>query len=614
MTLTRPFTALLGTFLTCFAVAQAQSELSAGDSTLPVLPTRIRIYSETEWYKTPGSGKEPEAILDGFDAEEHAPVEFQDLGTPGSASKSMLFSTVTGPFNTAGYYLADRYLLKSDSIRYWRTNKRFTELNYSMGAFRQQYIKVLHSQNILNNWNSGFYFHRGNVLDFLPNSNTYNGHFVFFSDFGTRRDRYHVFANALWNTVRNECNGGITDDSLFTNTTSHLQLKGLPVQLKDAAFRYREKSFHVGQQWLLKAPSDSLLSNWALRSSSTLSRGSYAYEDLSADSGFYSDYFYGTATDDSTSFSELRNRLAICRIPESSALEFSAWLDHQFFRFLQRQSESRSNVGLGARAALQKEKWDFYLEGIRIVNGTEKDNYSADIYLHFDVSPLHISLRGTSSVCAVPEVYRAMDSNHFRWNNSGFRSVETAAAAVEISLPEYSTALKILQQDISGFLYMDSTGNAAQSSRAVSSTCISLEKRFRWRNWLFANSINWQQNDENVVRLPEWSTFHGLYWERDLSQKGFRLQTGIEARYLASFNGDAFLPATGFFYLQNTYSAGEAIRVDVSARLQIKTAALFLRLENAGAGTVTPAYYLTPLLPQPGKVFRFGVRWRFFDQ
>ncbi|MFM2135210.1 MAG: hypothetical protein RL021_610, partial [Bacteroidota bacterium] len=107
---------------------------------------------------------------------------------------------------------------------------------------------------------------------------------------------------------------------------------------------------------------------------------------------------------------------------------------------------------------------------------------------------------------------------------------------------------------------------------------------------------------------------HSIWWEDDLYHNTFRIQTGVEARYVSPFLGDAFMPATGSFYLQDEFATGEFLRWDVFVRLQIKTAALYLRLENAGAGSITDPYYLTPYQPQPGRVFRFGVRWRFFDQ
>jgi hypothetical protein len=40
---------------------------------------------------------------------------------------------------------------------------------------------------------------------------------------------------------------------------------------------------------------------------------------------------------------------------------------------------------------------------------------------------------------------------------------------------------------------------------------------------------------------------------------------------------------------------------------------IYIKFENALDGLYGKSYFSTPHYPMPGRVFRFGLRWRFFD-
>jgi hypothetical protein len=81
-------------------------------------------------------------------------------------------------------------------------------------------------------------------------------------------------------------------------------------------------------------------------------------------------------------------------------------------------------------------------------------------------------------------------------------------------------------------------------------------------------------------------------------------------RYISSYYGDAFMPATGFFYLQQTTKSFGVPVFDIITDFKIKLATLFLTVENVKGDQVT----MTPKYPIASRVFRFGVRWYFLDQ
>src|SRR5207244_4129080 len=103
------------------------------------------------------------------------------LGTNGSASESQFFVLPEPIYTFTSIRSYDLQMLHSDSTKYYHTNKRFTELDYHQGNFKEQRIAILHSQNIKNNWNAGFDFDRQGVKDFMNYSDTFRSRFELYT-------------------------------------------------------------------------------------------------------------------------------------------------------------------------------------------------------------------------------------------------------------------------------------------------------------------------------------------------------------------------------------------------------------------------------------------------
>ncbi|MFM9051889.1 MAG: putative porin, partial [Bacteroidota bacterium] len=199
---------------------------SLPDSSQPVIPTRIISFTEYQWKADlPG-----EPWDTGFsELNEPDPVVQQGgqhLGVIGSAARNLFGPFKSSIFTWTGLTATEPWITRPENVKYYRTNKRLTRLDYHMGSFREQSIEAFHSQNIIRNWNAGLRFRRFNVKDFLPRSDPYYNRFLFFTDYESQDGRYHIFANAMWNSLRNQLNGGITYDTIFSGKeTSNIDLK-----------------------------------------------------------------------------------------------------------------------------------------------------------------------------------------------------------------------------------------------------------------------------------------------------------------------------------------------------------------------------------------------------
>ena len=91
------------------------------------------------------------------------------------------------------------------------------------------------------------------------------------------------------------------------------------------------------------------------------------------------------------------------------------------------------------------------------------------------------------------------------------------------------------------------------------------------------------------------------------------IQIGFDVHYTSSYYSNAYSPAASVFYTQDSKKAGGYTLVDFFVNFRIKSARMFIKLQNAGDNLVANHYFNTPGYPMPGMVFQFGINWRFFD-
>jgi hypothetical protein len=90
-------------------------------------------------------------------------------------------------------------------------------------------------------------------------------------------------------------------------------------------------------------------------------------------------------------------------------------------------------------------------------------------------------------------------------------------------------------------------------------------------------------------------------------------QLALDLFYNTPYYGDAWMPATQQFYLQNNTKTGNYLYADVALNFKIKRARLFLKLSHFDNGLMGYDYFTVPHYPMQNRAFKFGVSWLFFD-
>lgn len=114
--------------------------------------------------------------------------------------------------------------------------------------------------------------------------------------------------------------------------------------------------------------------------------------------------------------------------------------------------------------------------------------------------------------------------------------------------------------------------------------------------------------------VPLWTSKNSLYTDFLLFRRALRLQVGTDIRYHSPYYAPTYDPATGLFLHQSATLIGNYIWADLFLNLQVKRASIYLKAGHINAlWDASPNYFLLPHYPGTRFAFLWGLTWQFFD-
>jgi len=583
-----------------------------------------------------------DTALDGIEIENVAVrYHYNYLSNIGSAVSSQVFFSPNNIFTDLGFHSYDLYLFNADRIRYFKTNKAYSEINYHLGSGKDAQITVALSENISKNWNIGLDFNRSGSEGFLKNGITFHSNFELYSWLHSQNSRYNLLAHAFWNTTQNKVNGGVSSDSVYDNTpVSNLSLQGILINLADAENHFYDREFAARQFYDLGIKVEEKVNDTVtvkrfiptgrIEHSIRFESKSFTYLDINS-GDFYKNSYFSASTLDSLHFYDLRNRIAWSSVLNSRhytdslhAIYYSVAAEHQWISYEQTitpdldfKYATMQNVSVNGELTsfIAASRFFWKIKGNSIFAGENKGDYRNEATLHAPFGKFgYIDLSGQLLMRSPELIYERYFSNHFIWANN-FEKSTVKNVSAEYSYPKFKVSIGAEESIISNFIHLDSTATPIQETSGLRVTKFFLTKNFRFRKIHFNNSFIIQKvNNENELHLPSFITTQSLFFESFLYQGTLEMQIGVDFHFHTAYYSDAFMPATGLFYWQNIKKTGGYSLGDLFFNFRIKTARFFAKLENLTDDIVSKGYYLTPHYPMQGMTITFGINWRFFDQ
>jgi hypothetical protein len=167
---------------------------------------------------------------------------------------------------------------------------------------------------------------------------------------------------------------------------------------------------------------------------------------------------------------------------------------------------------------------------------------------------------------------------------------------------------------VSDWVYLDADMLPAQTDKDVSIMNGSLNyyKRF-YKFDVNLGGVYHYVSDPDIIIIPDIMATFSMYFVQDLFKKALRTQLGFDLYYTSVNTGNAYMPATRSFYLQDKKELPQLFIADAVFKFQVKTARFFLKYIHVNSLFGKRDYYRTLHYPVQEASFKFGISWIFHD-
>jgi len=549
------------------------------------------------------------------------------------------------------------YLYTPENNTYFNIIKPFTLLEYS-STFgnkekREDIFHAIHTQNLTPFLNVGF------DIRLLSSGGLYSrqkAKLTNFNLFGSYTGHDYSFHTSFHvNNSSAEENGGIADDSIFFN--ENIDEKAYDIKLENADSRIKSLMFHFTQRYkfgkeeqVADTTSETGFRKWRDRTVKTGSflhtleyqRSHRLYTDEITDMNrdFYPNYFIDpNQTRDSTYFRSLRNtfQLMLDENPHrKNDFGARAFISHDWVRYAfntvydtlvsngdtsvhrNHKYYQYNNVQLGATVMhTVGGGWDWIFDGRFYLIGYRAGdlNASGKITKEFQgkKGKSRISISGEFSLQEADHFLNFYESNHFRWYND-FRKIKDIRGSLQVSNEAIQLDAGAHLSLVSDLVYHTDSVMPAQHGGVISVVGLDLHKHFSAGIFHSDHQINYQlSSDNNVVRLPDLSYYTSNYISFTIVENALTAQLGFDLYYYTRYRALAFSPSSGMFYNQDIMELGNYPYLNPFLTAKLKRTRFYLRYDHPYAGLIKKKYFHVLNYPMPGRVFRFGLSWTFYD-
>jgi hypothetical protein len=562
--------------------------------------------------------------------------------------------------DAAGFYFFrthDAYLLTPAALNHYNTTTPYTLLDYSQSEsknkFNETRFNILHSQNVNRYLNLTFRYDQAKSQGQYKYQENKNHFITLYSSYN--KDQLSVYGGFIFNRIANQESGGIVnDDDLLTTDPEWI----VP-NLTDASSTYRNSTWFADAEYRLglKDKSDDEAKTifvplagflYSLRVSSN-TRLFGEGRDIDNSAFFKNSWLNQNFTDDSVRFNVITNLFQL-KFYESTRRKFSfgkraftgiemvrasmeaPGYDQPVFPFHpgdyegtnytgpspRRYGQNYSNAFFGGGIFRESGKfwtWNFdgkqYFSGIK--GGQTEINGIISKPVHFMKDSL-ANIRISGNLWnRVPDYFQQRYfSNRFKWEKD-FANEQSMNASFTFTSPRSKLETGARYSLFNNFIYHDTLGIPAQTKNELLILSAWLNKELKWKHFSLQTQILWQKaSAPRFIHLPELSARGVLSLDFVLSKVLF-VQMGSDVRYNTAYFADAYQPATGFFYLQNSRKLGNYPYIDLFANLKLKRTRVFFQYLNAGSLFLERNYFTALHHPMNKATFRLGVAWSFYD-
>ncbi len=609
---------------------------------IPVITDSTAIYYFTESFDNFNLGKlyPIDSVLDGiqnYDPSYKAGNYFASLGNVGLPAKNLQFKpNISEGFNYV-YSPMDLYTYQNKDVKYYRVFQPFTEIFYTMGPKKENNFRVLLTQNISRGLNVGINFKFINAPGIYQKHRSDNKNLYVTARYSTKNGRYGFIANYIHDKLITQENGGLKSDSAFVYSLL-VNRALIDVNLQDAINTYKKGSVFINQYFNIgKAPSITIdsLGQKTKRSGLPLGRISHTlfaerkqffYEDSEDDQAFYAGLdtiLNNESTFDSTGILKIENQFQWSNIGyEVHSKEMPLYMyfgvKHQHIEVADTTDKQTFNhlIPKAGISVFLFNSFRLKADGFYVLGDQNDGDYSLNTRISQQLGSDkknfgQLNLRAEISKQSPSYFYNLYRGNYLRWENE-FKAENHITLEAKYSYKGILAGVKY--QKIDNFIFMDKTAHPNQTELTQSVLTATLDYKLKYKDFTMdAHLIYQKPKSDSLLRLPELLGSVSIYYTKSLFKDATTIQPGIEVFYNTAYFGDAYMPATRSFYLQDEKKIGGAIYADLYLNFTIKNTMFFFKYQHFNAAVTGYNYFMVPHYPMQDYAIKFGLIWRFID-
>lgn len=562
-----------------------------------------------------------------------------DLGNNGLAYRELLFEPTKTIGFDAGFHALDLYLLRQDSIRYYRAKSPYTELYYVNGGTVEQIFKVTHSQNINPNWNFGANYFRNGSPGFYKNQKADHTNIALFTWYEAPNNRYNLLASALFNTLRAGENGSVIKDSIFTSAEAlrrdaeivRFSANGdnMPQQI------WRKRSFFVKQFYNIgKIDSSSNAPTSAQRISHTITYTSSRFKFFRKEEDTYSalprpvaDTL--TSTNDSTMVNDLQNEFMYSFYLRGKSLSFiknelklDVGIRNNLYKYEQMgYKTSFQNTSILANISYRfSDKITIKGNLQQILAGRNFGDYLYVARTNFLLSRSvgRITLGAYIQNKSPEQLYERINYQHHTWNLN-FDNTKVSNLSFAYENTKFALLANAEYFLLSNYLFFAETALpkqiAPQQAGSINLLKLTVQKELKFGKFNLQNFVVYQKTDSRgTLRIPELYVWNSFYFTNDFF-KVLHASIGIDIRYHSPFANPSYSLNVSQFYNGSNKEYRSIPISDVWIKATLKRTNLFLKYDYANQGLFPgdKGYYTVNRYPMPDAQIKFGISWKFYN-
>ncbi len=570
-----------------------------------------------------------------------------NLGNNGTAQKDLKFQSDSKfGFNTQFDQLDD-FRFNHQKNEYFQVSQPYAKAFYINGAQKEEGIEIEFSQNINPSWNIGLEYKKVSSEGFYLRQRASINSFRMFQSYKSKNNRYGVIANLNYNDSYNEENGGIVNDSLFTES-NNVSRKGIPVRFDQARNISRNQEFYVKQFLNFGKVStqyytddndsiylDSIIGKSVIPKLTPYHEFRYnnkefGYVDLSADSLNYpaGSVNNGMNISDFTNLKEVDNMLGIrwmINRNKSEVLEnlsLKAFGGFQYLEYFQQEfytgktlnNQYLTNTIIGASLSNDwRSKYHFSINYHEVTEGYDVGDRNINLTSSNQLGKMKVSAEIHLEKSNPKIVFRDFSSATYSWKNN-LNLIERNGANLEIEIPNLRFKLGADYNAISNYTYFDHSSKVNQFNRDLSIFQAYLSQSFRvWKFHLNLN-LRYQNIDKSdIINIPEFLSYSSFYFETTIFKKEMLVRAGSDLYYTTDYTGDSYNPTIRQYQTQNTNTIGSYPWLEAYMMVKVDRTYFFVRVTNLLEGAVPYNYFAAPSYPMPDRALKFGIKWEFIN-